>query len=321
MRRVQACRIGLNPMFSTTWIGDCSAWECDELGHLNMSFYFDKFEQARMGLFIRLGLTDAFGRDAQSTVRNRDAHIKYLAEARPGSPLRVESALIRLGESDAQACHIMYHIDGRIAATFVETVEHIYNRTQAAFPWPSRLRDIAEHFTDQMPEPARARNLSLDWDIPAHSADALDGLGVASIGGGVFRPDDIMPAGHVPLSKIFRRITTSLGWFSQGWPEFADPAYMRDGGSAVVLEIRVHAHHYISIGTAYDLRPAVAGAEGYIRNIMHNVLDVETGQSILSGYAAGGLFNLNTRKLTPMTDAQKTVLIGHSVEALAPPRP
>lgn len=306
-------------MFQTTWAGDCSAWECDELGHLNMSYYFDKFEQARMGLFIRLGLTDAFSNDAQSTVRCRDAHIKYLAEARPGTPLRVESAVLSLGETDAQVGHVMYHVDGRIAATLVEQVEHIYRRTSAAFRWPTRLRERADAFSDEMPRPARARNVSLDWDLPALSADELEALGAYSIGGGVFRPDDVMPAGHVPVSKIFRRITTTLGWFSEGWPEFADPDYMAAGGSAVVLEIRVHVHDYVTVGSAYELRPAVAGAQHYIRNIMHNVLDVSTGRSLVSGYAAGGLFNLNTRKLTAMTEEQQAVLLGHSIKALVPP--
>lgn len=307
-------------MFTTTWAGDCSAWECDELGHLNMSFYFDKFEQARMGLFIRLGLTDAFKPGAQSTVRNREAHIKYLAEARPGSPLRVESALIDLREADAQVAHVMYHINGKVAATLVETVEHIYNRTQAAFSWPSRLRNRASHFSAQIPDAARPRNLTLDWEIPDPSAAELDALGASPIGGGVFRPDDVSPAGHVPFSKIFRRITTTMGWFSKGWPEFADPDYIKGGGSAVVLEFRVRAHNYVSAGTAYELRPAIASAQGYIRNIMHNVLDLETGLPILSGYAAGGLFNLNTRKLTPVSEAQRDVVMAHAVASLAPPQ-
>ncbi|MGB6229348.1 MAG: thioesterase family protein, partial [Litorimonas sp.] len=174
-------------MFTNTWAGDCSAWECDELGHLNMSFYFDKFEQARMGLFIRLGLVGAFAPGAVSTVRSRDAHIKYLAEARPGSPLRVESAIVALHETTARVGHVMYHRDGRIAATLNELVEHVYLPEDKLFRWPSRLRGQADRFTDQMPAPARARNLSLDTDLPGHSAEALTQAGAPSIGGGVFR--------------------------------------------------------------------------------------------------------------------------------------
>ena len=306
-------------MFQTTWAGDCSAWECDELGHLNMSYYFDKFEQARMGLFIRLGLTEAFTPGAVSTIRSRDVHIKYLAEARPGQPLRIESALLTLDEGTALVGHVMYHRDGRTAATLRERVEHVYLPTRKPFAWPSRLRRAAHDFTDQLPTLARARNLSLETDIPGLTAAALTDAGAPSIGSGVFTQSETMSAGHVPFSRIFRRITTSLGWYEGGWPEFMDPDYAANGGSAVVLEIRLVMHQFAEIGMAYALQPAVVGAKDYIRTLMHNVVEPGSGLSIASGYAAGSLFNLNTRKLTQPTAEQITALQAITIPTLAPP--
>ena len=306
--------------FSTTWIGDCSAWECDELGHLNMSFYFDKFEQARMGLFIRLGLARHFQPDAHSTVRARDLHIKYLAEARPGQPLRIESALVSLNDDGtARVGHVMFHADGRMAATLSEVVEHVYLPDERVFAWPSRLVQQADAHTAQMPAPARPRNLSLDWPLPGRTLDDLADAGVQPIGGGVFRPHEATAAGHIPASQLFRRITTSLGWYQGGWPKFRDPAYQAGGGSAVVLEIRVRLPHLARVGTAYTIAPAVVGAEHLTRTVMHNVVDVASGESLLTGYAAGGLFNLNTRKLqAPEPDTLKA-LQRRAVSALAPP--
>ncbi|MGJ8558636.1 MAG: thioesterase family protein [Litorimonas sp.] len=306
-------------MFQTTWAGDCSAWECDELGHLNMSYYLDKFEQARMGLFIRLGLVEAFRPDAYSTVRSRDIYIKYLAEARPGAPLRVESALIALHDTTAEVGHVMYHRDGRMAATLREIVEHVYIPEDKKFSWPSRVKREAASHTDQLPAPARARNLSLDWDMLRPTASELEDLGATDIGGGVFMPADTMPAGHVPFSKIFRRITTTLGWYSGGWPEFSDPDYIANGGSAVVLEIRVHMPTLIRAGDLYHMRPAIVDANPYTRLIMHNILNTVTGDCVVAGYAAAGLFDLNARKLTKATDAQISTLMQAGIPSLAPP--
>ncbi|WP_298918138.1 acyl-ACP thioesterase [uncultured Algimonas sp.] len=305
-------------MFTQTWAGDCSAWECDELGHLNMSFYLDKFEQARMGLFVRLGLTHAFRPDAHSTVRSRDIHIKYLSEARPGSPLRIESALIALHDETAEVGHVMYHRDGRMAASLREIVEHVYVPDDRTFAWPSRLRGRADAHTDQMPAPARARNLSLDWDLPVPTAPELEAFGAPDIGGGIFLDRDTMPAGHVPFSQLFRRITTTLGWFDKGWPEFADPDYMAGGGSAVVLEIRVHMPTLLRAGDLYHLRPAVVSADSYTRTIMHNVLNTVTGQCVAAGYASGALFDLNARKLTKASPAQVDTLMDAALPSLAP---
>lgn len=306
-------------MFQTTWAGDCSAWECDELGHLNMSFYLDKFEQARMALFVRLGLIEAFRPGAFSTVRSRDIHIKYLAEARPGNPLRIETAIIALHETTAEVGHVMYHYDGRMAATFREIVEHVYIPEDKKFAWPSRLKDKAAAHTDQLPAPARARNLSLDWDLPSPNASELDALGATDIGGGIFLPGETMPSGHVPFSKLFRRITTTLGWYSGGWPELTDPEYLARGGSAVVLEIRVHMPSLMRAGDVYHMRPAIVDANPYTRLIMHNILNTVTGECVVSGYAAAGLFDLNTRKLTKASDAQIATLMQAGISSLAPP--
>lgn len=306
-------------MFTTCWAGDCSAWECDELGHLNMSYYLDKFEQARMGLFVRLGLSNAFKPSAHSTVRSRDIHIKYLAEARPGSPLRIESALIALHEETAEVGHVMYHHNGRIAATLREIVEHVYIPEDRTFAWPSRLRANADAHTDQMPAPARPRNLSLDWDIPRPNASELEALGAQDIGGGIFLESDTMPSGHVPFSKIFRRITTTLGWFSKGWPEFSDADFIKEGGSAVVLEIRVSMPTFLRAGDCYHLRPAIVSANPYTRLVMHNVLNSVTGACVASGYASSGLFNLKTRKLIKASEEQNATLMADAISLLAPP--
>jgi acyl-CoA thioester hydrolase len=94
--------------FTLTWAGECSAWECDELGHLNMRHYVGKFSQARKFLFIKLGLVNAFKPRAQSTVRVKNLHIKYLGEARPGQPLKIMSAILTVEEQTLSLCHIMY---------------------------------------------------------------------------------------------------------------------------------------------------------------------------------------------------------------------
>jgi hypothetical protein len=52
---------------------------------------------------------------------------------------------------------------------------------------------------------------------------------------------------------------------------------------------------------------------------MHNILNTVTGASVISGYAAAGLFNLNTRKLTKASEAQIETLMQAAIPSLAPP--
>jgi len=89
--------------------------------------------------FIRAGLHEAFKADAFSSVRVTDFHIKYLGEARPDNPLYIKTGLLERGAQSVRLCHMMFHGDGRIAATIVENIEHISLRTMAAFPWPGKF--------------------------------------------------------------------------------------------------------------------------------------------------------------------------------------
>jgi len=294
--------------FTLTWAGECSAWECDELGHMNMRHYVHKTDEARRGLIIRLGLTTAFHSGVASTVRCRDLHIKYQGEARPGNPLRIDSAVIELGESTARLCHIMTHRDGRIAATIVESVEHVYLPEDKVFPWPKRVRDAAPDFTAELPVPAKARNVESTKPFTGMNLSALEKAGAKVIGTGVFGASELDLTNRVTMGSFFGRTTSSIAWFRECWPEFEDPSYQAGGMSAALLEMRAVIHRYPGQGDAYAYLPAMTSANSYTRQFVHNIVDPVSGDSWVSMQASGCKFDLNTRKLVKATEADLDLL-------------
>ena len=289
--------------FTLTWAGECSAWECDELGHMNMRHYVHKVDEARRGLIIRLGLPRAFHSGVASTVRSRDFHIKYQGEAHPGNPLRIDSAIIDLMESAARLCHIMTHRDGRIAATIVETVEHVYLPEDKIFPWPKRVREAAPEFTVALPVPAKARNVDGTAAFTGMSLSDLKTAGAKVIGAGVFGVSELDLTNRVTMGSFFGRTTSSIAWFREGWPEFEDPAYQASGMSAALLEMRAVIHRYPKRGDAYAYLPAMTSANSYTRQFVHNLVDPISGESWVSMQASGCKFDLNNRKLLKATEA------------------
>lgn len=302
--------------FTLTWAGECSAWECDELGHLNMRHYVYKTAQARAGLIIRMGLHDAFKSDALSSIRVKDFHIKYQAEARPGDPLKIESGLLSLEEDTARLCHVMYHANGKIAATVTEIIEHIYLREIRKFPWPSRFRNNADRFKVTLPEPAKARNINLSDPQTGMYLQALEELGLPVLGAGVFGPEEADNTGHITPQAFFGRTTSSIGWYTNGWPEIHDEDYREGGGMAALLEARAVFHSWPEVGDAYAYVPAFLGANTYTRGILHNLLNPITGESYMSTVAMGCLFNTKTRSLVKTTDAQIEKLNSNLISGL-----
>lgn len=285
--------------FIRTWAGECSAWECDDLGHLNMRHYMTKVHQARQMIIIKLGLDEAFKHDAVSSVRVRDFHIKYLGEARPGDPLRIETAVLDLGETDIRLCHIMYHVGGRLAATIVENVEHISLHTNLAFPWPKRVISAADTVTlTAQPDPSKPRGFSYDDPVITPSMAELENWGVALIGAGVFRPDEMGLDERITPQGLLGRTTETIGHITSAWPEMHREDYRESGGSAALLEARIIIGAPAERGDGYHFYSGVKQADAYTRHLVHNMVNVVTGENVFSMTGIGCLFNLKTRKLT-----------------------
>ena len=294
--------------FTLTWAGECSAWECDDLGHMNMRHYVHKTDEARRGLIIRLGLPRAYHQGVVSTVRVREIHIKYQSEARPGDPLRIDSGVLELGESSARLCHVMTHRDGKIAATMVETVEHVYLPEDRVFAWPKRVRENISNFIVNLPAQAKARNIDADVPFVGMNLTDLEVAGAKSVGAGVFGASELDIAGRVTMGGFFGRTTSTVGWFHEGWPEFDDPAYHESGKSGALLEMRAVIHRYPSRGNAYVYLPALTRANAYTRELVHNVVDPVSGLSWVSMQASGCKFDLKARKLIKTTEAELAIL-------------
>ena len=275
---------------------------------MNMRHYVHKTDEARRGLIIRLGLPRAFRPGAVSTVRSRDLHVKYQGEARPGNPLRIDSAVLDIGESTARLCHIMTHRDGRLAATIVEEVEHVYLPDDKIFPWPKRFRKSAAHFTAALPAPAKPRNINGKIAHIGMSLSDLQSAGAKIIGAGTFGASELDMTNRVTMGSFFGRATSTIAWFREGWPEFEDPDYQDSGMSAALLETRAVIHSYPKRGDAYAFLSVLTQSNSHTRNFVHNIVDPVSGKSWASMQASGCKFNLKTRKLVKTTEAELAIL-------------
>lgn len=275
-----------------------------------------KAMQARQMFFIRAGLPEAFKSNAFSTVRVTDFHIKYLGEARPDNPLYIETGLLALGEQTVRLCHMMFHGDGRIAATIVENIEHISLRTKAAFPWPKRFSAAVKPYEVEQPAPSMPRNLSYDT-VPWKPREAeIKKLTAKHIGWGVFQPFEIGVSGGVTPQALMGRTTETISHMLDGYPEFKDPEYHASGKSGALLEAQIFIHRPAEAGDAYHFYSGLKAGNAYTRQLVHHIFDAVTGDCIFSMIGDGCLFDLKARKLIKASDEQVAALQKNVVEGL-----
>ena len=79
--------------------GSINTWECDEMGHMNVRFYVAKAMEGLAELAHSVGLGHAFRANAQSTLRPRDQHIRFMKEAHAGAPFTMTGCVLEVNET------------------------------------------------------------------------------------------------------------------------------------------------------------------------------------------------------------------------------
>ena len=279
-----------------TWRGDVTLSECDELGHLNMRYYLSKAKQARQMFFMGLGLPRSFEAGTPSTVRFRECHIKFLKEARPAMSLSIQTGIVALRDTDMDLVHIMSHRDGTPAATIVETVDHIYLRTDQAFHWPKRVEEAAANYMTELPDMARPRGLSLEDPMTGPALEEVSAFKSQRISLGAFTQKEVDSVGYIPAHHFVGRLSDSITSFTQGWPEIAEGTWETSQIVGVMLEFRLRIHRYAFPGMGYYLYSGLRSHTDKVRQIIHNFVDPIGGDNYASLIAVNGLIDLKTRR-------------------------
>ena len=311
--------------FTQTYKGETQAWEADDLGHMNMRFYFARAAQARAVFFATLGLVNAYKTEAFSTLIPTSQHIKYHKEVRPGQGLAVQSGIIHFGATEMQLLHKIF-IPGApkdntvsedvLAATLIETISHISRRTQEGFAWPKRVRENAQaYMVDMLPE-AAPRNIDVTEKLGHPSIALADKLGLPVIGQGSFHVSECDAFGMVRPSALIGRVSDSVQHLHAAWPDMDFDG--KSDTSGALLEAVAHHHRRPQAGDCFVIRSGLRSANTHTREICHWILDPAFGNCWASFTGVGCSFNMRTRRLVKIDAKTLSVLQSGITKGLRP---
>lgn len=285
--------------------GSVNTWECDDGGHLNVRFHF---ERAMIGLghFANaLGLPYANMANAGATLLPLEGHIRFLREARPGAPLSMHGGVVAIDESSATLCLDMRHADGAPSSCFTFKVAHVETRELRAFPWSTRARAAAEKLKCELPEHAKPRSFDLSV-TPAEISRALAiEAGATRIGGAMVTPDQCDAFGRLRLEHFPGRVSDSVPNLLAQWRQEAGAEASATPAGAVV-EARLAFRRFPRAGKLIEVHSGIAGLEGKTMRLVHWIVDPESGKPWASMEAVALTFDTTTRKaITPSAEAVK----------------
>lgn len=282
------------------WRGNANAWECDELGHMNVQFYLAKASEAVGNLAALAGLGNVSRSDNYATLLPRTLHIKFLAEAHPGAPLMIEGGITGHTDTLMHAELIMRHGgSGQVAATFQFELEHVSPSEGRPFNWPKRFASAVEKLVVSTDPKAAPRGIDADDSAGNASVMRADALGLEQIGMGRFTGDDIGPFGRIRADVFLGRVSNSVVNFRGAFPEeiaFHNGELDSRIGSAL-LETRIRPCRWPREGDGYVIRSGLKSVSPKVRNLVHWVLDPATGKPWWTMEGVAAPMDLDARKL------------------------
>ena len=283
----------------TLWLGNANAWECDELGHLNVRAYMAKAMAAAGALADRLGMPYAFTSRATATLLMRETHLRYHAEVRPGAPLKIEGGVEAACDETLDAVFVMTNAaSGALAATVRVRFDHVDPKTARRFAFATRTRDALDRWRVETPDAARPRGVGSGGGAAFSLAEAVT-IGLERSGLGRIGPEDCDLFGRMRPEMAIGKVSDSVVHFSSGLPEqWRDHAdHGRPKRASAVLEMRVLMRRYPGAGAGFELRSGLTAADAKVRRLVHWACDARTGEALWSMEGVACMMDLETRRL------------------------
>ena len=291
----------------TVYRNSVQSWEIDQMGHMNVQFYFEKALQGCLVLWKDLDISEQNTELGNKNIFLKKAHIRFLREQRPGSPFFIQAGILDVNESSIKI--------------YLELIETITKNPSATFNFEfsftdnfssnrqEKLRTNINKYKIEIPEYGTVRGLSMREEVPlslrqASDKDMLDSLEAVVL---LRQCDDnklIKPSSYMGIvSDSTPHLLAYTGTINENG--------MTNVGSAA-LEYRFDFHKYVTLGTHLKTKSAVGTIASKTFVWKHWIFDVANGDVAAIASAVAVTMDLKKRKSIPipyeMSEALKKLI-------------
>lgn len=259
-------------------------WECDENAHMNVQFYFAKFDDADRVFRDRFALP-SLTRAARLT-----RHVRYHREAAAGAMIEVRSAVVRRdGEPVAVRHRMTSEPGGMVTATALDTYRpDALLRISAGLQAPSA----------DWEEISGARPRGLDIAPAGENDEAATRHRIATYHG-VFHPRDFAADGY-PLDRAFISCFTDAAphiWWEGG----IEPAWLQQNNfGRVAVEMKLTYGAMPQPGGVVSMDTAFLAVGNTTFTLRHTL--TSGGRIVAYGELVSLMMDLDRRKAVPLPE-------------------
>ncbi|KZL16740.1 bifunctional 3-hydroxyacyl-CoA dehydrogenase/thioesterase [Pseudovibrio axinellae] len=134
-----------------TYRGFVDPHQEDVLGHMNVTWYTAKFDEASWHLFTSVGLSKDTVKSEKRAVAALEAKTKFMAEVSAGELLYIKSGFLEVSDKTVRFQHIMYKAQDHTEVASVQLLGvHMDLEKRKAIPIPQDLRAKLEALLPQL---------------------------------------------------------------------------------------------------------------------------------------------------------------------------
>lgn len=271
-------------------------WECDENDHMNVQFYFAKFEDAATVFLARHGLEESVGKRLWRNVR-------YLSELRGGEAIRILSSIV-MPESEASAeagCQIQHMMvetrTGRLAATALDT-------------YASRPEDRSTtEICDILSPDAAPRSLTDKPDSEPLAWEDLRQRDWQPISSGVLHPR-MSKADGAALDQAYIGAVSDAAPHAWSLSGLTSDYLESKGLGRIAVEMRLIIHAPMIEGDCYELQLGYTGLGSRSMTKRYDFVNLRNGCHHAVLEATVMILNHETRRSEPMPDFAREAVEG-----------
>lgn len=270
-----------------------NTWECDENDHMNVQFYYTKFDDAALVFQALCGLDEELG-------PRRTRHVRYHAELLSGEQVAIHSSFVSSDETGTVLQHIMIETQtGRLAATALDYYDEQANGSYDAVREELDARAVSRSLLHPVDMSEVTRAQRDEQNIPVTSRGVVRASHCGK--GGIARDQAYISCVSDAATHAWELIGLSGAWLGD------------HGFGRVAVEMRVTVREPLMLGDLFELRTSFTAARSKSFSKRYDIFNLKTGQLCATNEVTAMILNHSTRRSEGIPDfaqeAIKTMMI------------
>jgi acyl-CoA thioester hydrolase len=281
--------------------GVAQSWECDLMGHLNVSHYFGRASDHSAFTRFKLGMGPREMAALNRGTVALEEHGRFLQEVKAGGMMVGRSAPFEIGERTMGIYQEFRDADDTLLTSFKTLIGHFDTANRKLIPWTAKTLELAHGAKIDLPDHAAPAHVPAGSRVTPMSLAQSQEAGFHRIGGNIVNAWECDQFGHMNTMFYIRRQTEAVPhmWHRLG----INLSDMRaEGRGFAVGEMRMSYVNELLAGDVVETWTAIREVKEKTLLAEHRLYNAETGQLAAISLVRAVHFDLTTRRAVAWSD-------------------